>query len=174
LSDDDVLKEMRDRILSDLSKADHVVVNAVARVSMNELLRGVAGLLGPCSLMRLEGERVGPQSVQKLANAWRMDRPVVLGCRPSQLLPLRLFGAYNDAYRIGRARTILPDLGFPLEDKGGRLKGLVLVLLKEDDSPTPDEFRRSTVYVLLGEHEATALAVAGRENDSAVERIGES
>ena len=61
MQDDDILDEIRNRIAEHLDKEHHVV----ATVSLNELLRCVAALLGPCSLMRLEDEPLGTRSVEK-------------------------------------------------------------------------------------------------------------
>ena len=65
MQDDDILDEIRNRIAEHLDQEHHVAVNVVATVSLNELLRGVAALLGPCSLMRLADEPLGTSSVEK-------------------------------------------------------------------------------------------------------------
>ena len=114
MHDDDILDEIRNRIAEHLDKEHHVFVNVVATVSLNELLRGGAALLGPCSLMHLEDEPLGTRSVEKLSKVWKMDQPVVLGCRSSQELPLVLFDEYHDIYRFGRPISCWGDWAFHL------------------------------------------------------------
>ena len=178
--DDDRLEEIRDRIVEHLAKADHAVVNVLASVSLNQVLRGVAALIGPCSLIRLEDEPLGPKSLQKLTDAFSMNQPVVLGCRPTQNLPVELAVQYGFIYKSGWAGTKIPyfslpkHLGFQVEDPNGGLRDLVLLILNTDNSPTPDEYRSSLVYTLLGKHEAADLVEVGREDDSAVQRVGKS
>ena len=197
----DELQRIRERIGEALAKTHNSVVNVVSTASPNELLRGVAALLGPCSLIRLEDEPLGTRSIETLSKAWKRDQPVVLGCRPSHELPLMLFNAYGDVRRnepslrkeMARFRGSslilqrlnsgdfssldqsldLRNLDFSLLDQSGELKDLVLLFLHKREDPTPEEFRTSFLYTLVGEYEAPLLAGAGREDDSAVERIGQ-
>ena len=164
---DDTLEDIHDRILRGFRDYSLVVVNVIASASLNELLRGVAALVGPCSLVRLEAEPLGPQSTHILATAWSTDRAVVLGCRPSQSFPMMLLCAYRDALR----QPPTTEFGFPLADSSGHLRNLVILLLK-DALHTPHYFREAGCYIPIGEHEVTALTCVGREDDSGVQRIG--
>lgn len=198
----DELQRIRERIEKSWARTHDAVVNVVSTTSPNELLRGIAALLGPCSLILLEDEPLGTKSIETLSKAWKRDQPVVLGCRPSHELPLTLFRRYStvrgnkpsarkEMARFYGSSIILRSLDsgdldpssldqsldlrrldFSLLDQSGDLKNLVLLFLHKGERPTPEAFRKSSLYTHLGEYEATHLAAAGRENDSAVERIG--